>query len=92
MIVSFQHKGLEVFYKKGSTRGIQASHAKKLNRILTALDVACCPADMDIPSFKLHPMHGDKEGYWSVWDNGNWRVTFRFIGTDVELVNYTDYH
>jgi plasmid maintenance system killer protein len=24
--------------------------------------------------------------------NGNWRVIFRFIGQDVELVNYLDYH
>ncbi|UNF29972.1 type II toxin-antitoxin system RelE/ParE family toxin [Bartonella krasnovii] len=24
--------------------------------------------------------------------NENWRVTFRFIGTDVELVDYQDYH
>ena len=24
--------------------------------------------------------------------NGNWRVTFRFIGVDVELVNYFNYH
>ncbi|EGQ63876.1 hypothetical protein PJU76_02040 [Acidithiobacillus ferriphilus] len=24
--------------------------------------------------------------------NGNWRVTFRFVGADVELVDYQDYH
>jgi len=24
--------------------------------------------------------------------NGNWRVTFRFIESDVELVGYQDYH
>jgi len=24
--------------------------------------------------------------------NGNYRVIFRFIGQDVELVNYLDYH
>ncbi|MHB8386994.1 hypothetical protein [Metallibacterium sp.] len=27
-----------------------------------------------------------------MWVNGNWRVTFRFVGTDVELVDYQDYH
>lgn len=31
-------------------------------------------------------------GHWSIWVNGNWRVTFRFAGTDVELVDYQDYH
>jgi proteic killer suppression protein len=30
--------------------------------------------------------------HWSVWVNGNWRVTFRFIDGDVELVDYQDYH
>nr|WP_255701809.1 type II toxin-antitoxin system RelE/ParE family toxin [Bordetella sp. LUAb4] len=28
----------------------------------------------------------------SVRVNGNWRITFRFIGADIELVNYQDYH
>ncbi|WP_043913989.1 HigA family addiction module antitoxin [Candidatus Regiella insecticola] len=30
MIIGFRHKGLEAFYRTGSTRGINASHAKKL--------------------------------------------------------------
>nr|WP_245256312.1 type II toxin-antitoxin system RelE/ParE family toxin [Bartonella alsatica] len=32
------------------------------------------------------------KGYWSITVNGNWRVIFRFVGIDVELVNYLDYH
>jgi plasmid maintenance system killer protein len=32
------------------------------------------------------------DGHWFVWVNGNWRVTFRFVGADVELVDYQDYH
>ncbi|WP_425489321.1 type II toxin-antitoxin system RelE/ParE family toxin [Nitrincola alkalisediminis] len=30
--------------------------------------------------------------YCSIRVNGNRCVTFRFIGVDVELVNYIDYH
>ncbi len=45
-----------------------------------------------MPSFKLHQLKGELRGYWSVRVNGNWRVTFRFVGVDVELVNYVDYH
>lgn len=92
MIVGFRHKGLERFYRAGTTRGVQPAHVKKLRRILGLLDVAAKPADMDVPSFKLHPLKGDLKGYWSVWVNGNWRVTFRFLGSDVELVDYQDYH
>jgi proteic killer suppression protein len=92
MIVSFRHKGLELFYTSGSTKGILASHATKLGRILGLLDVASAPADVNLPGFKLHPLKGNMKGHWSVWVNGNWRVTFRFIGADVELVDYQDYH
>lgn len=92
MIISFRHKGLETLYKTGSTKGVQAAHVAKLNRILGLLDVAASPDDMSIPSLKLHPLKGELKGYWSVWVNGNWRVTFRFVGADVELVDYQDYH
>lgn len=92
MITGFRHKGLEAFYMTGTTRGIQVAHAAKLRRILALLDVATAPADLNIPSFKLHSLKGEMQGYWSIWVNGNWRVTFRFIGVDVELVNYVDYH
>jgi proteic killer suppression protein len=37
---SFKHKGLEKFYVSGSTKGIQAKHAKKLRMQLAALDTA----------------------------------------------------
>ncbi len=47
---------------------------------------------MNFPSFKLHPLKGEMKGHWSIWVNGNWRVTFRFVGADVELVDYQDYH
>ncbi|MBS3024976.1 type II toxin-antitoxin system RelE/ParE family toxin [Acidiphilium multivorum] len=92
MILSFRDKGLEAFYRTGSMRGIQAAQAGKLKRILGLLDVAQTPKDMNIPAFKLHPLKGDLAGHWSVWVNGNWRVTFRFVEAGVELVNYQDYH
>lgn len=92
MIVGFRHKGLEGFYATGSKKGIRPDHAAKLARILSALDVAAGPDDLSIPSFRTHLLTGDLAGHWSVWVNGNWRVTFRFIGTDIELVDYRDYH
>lgn len=92
MIVSFRHKGLELLYRTGSTRGVQAGHAAKLVRILAALDKAEQPADLTVPSYRLHPLKGDLHGHWSIWVNGNWRLSFRFIGANVELVDYQDYH
>src|SRR5690606_15264414 len=79
MIVGFRHKGLEAFYRKGTTRGIQVVHARKLELILALLHAAKEPADLNQPALRLHPLRGNLSGHWSVWVNGNWRVTFRFI-------------
>lgn len=92
VIVSFRHKGLERLYRDGSKKGVQAAHVPKLLRILSLLDVAQGPGDLDIPSFRIHPLKGDLAGCWSIWVNGNWRVTLRFLDGDVELVDYQDYH
>jgi proteic killer suppression protein len=35
---------------------------------------------------------GNQAGFWSITVNGNWRVIFRFVNSDVELVDYLDYH
>ena len=92
MIKSFKHKRLERFYIRGTTAGIQVAHAKRLRLILSNLDQAESPDDMDLPGLRLHPLRGDKKGVWSVSVSGNWRVTFRFNGRDAEIVNYEDYH
>lgn len=92
MIIGFRHKGLETLYQTGSTRGVQAEHASKLRRILAALDAAATPAELNQPGYKLHTLKGRLKGQWSIWVNGNWRVTFRFVGPDVERVDYQDYH
>jgi proteic killer suppression protein len=92
VIVSFRHKGLEALYEKDSIRGVQAAHAPKLRRILSALDVAQAPSDLAIPGFRMHKLTGVLLEHWSIWVNGNWRVTFRFVEGDVELVDYRDYH
>ncbi|EJF74188.1 hypothetical protein MCO_01936 [Bartonella sp. DB5-6] len=91
-IVSFKHKGLKLFFEKGSHKGIQSAHAKKLANILVILDTISSPEQVTIKSYRLHALTGDLKGYWSMRVNANWRVTFRFIGTDIELVDYQDYH
>lgn len=92
MIKSFAHKGLERFFKTGSKSGIRPDHAGKLARQLALLNVAVKPDDMDFPGWGLHPLKGGMAGHWSVWASANWRLTFRFVGEDVEVVDYQDYH
>ena len=76
---------------KVSKAGIQANHAPKLRRILGLLDAASQPEDINLPGFRLHPLTGKQKGHFSVWVNGNWRVIFRFVDENIELVSYLEY-
>jgi len=92
MIKSFRHKGLKRYFESGSASGIQPHHAKRLRMQLVALDTAASIDDMDIPGFKLHPLKGSDKGRWSIWVNGNWRITFEFRDGDAFVLDYEDYH
>ncbi|HEV7670392.1 MAG TPA: type II toxin-antitoxin system RelE/ParE family toxin [Thermoanaerobaculia bacterium] len=91
-ILSFRHKGLELFFTTGKTTKIQSQHADRLRLILGRLNVATEPRDMNLPGLGLHQLKGDRRGTWAVSVSGNWRVTFEFVGKDVEAVDYEDYH
>jgi proteic killer suppression protein len=92
MIKSFAHKGLEAFFVSGSVKGINPQHAGRVRRQLARLDVATAPQDMNVPGWKFHELKGVRKGEYAVWINGNWRLTFRFEGTDAVKVNCEDYH
>ena len=73
--------------------GIQAAHASKLAAMLRRLNETTDAQGMNLPGWKLHPLKGREfKGHFSVWANGNWRMTFTFEGTDAVLVDYQDYH
>jgi len=92
VIRSFEHKGLERFYRDGSKAGIQPKHASRLRLQLGRLDAAAAPQDMNLPGWRLHPLKGDLKGQWAVWVDENWRLVFAFEDEDAVLVDYTDYH
>lgn len=92
MIKSFGHGGIERFFRTGSKAGIQPKHAEKLRRQLFALDNAERAQDMNAPGWRLHQLHGELTGHWSIDVSGNWRLTFAFEGVDAVLVDYQDYH
>jgi toxin HigB-1 len=91
MIKSWRHKGLEEFFVSDSKAGIRPDHASKLKRQLSRLDEARSPQDMNVPGWKLHELEGALAGHYAVKVNGKWRMTFKFDGTDVILVDYQDY-
>jgi proteic killer suppression protein len=92
LISNFRHKGLAAFFLHGSRAGIQPRHAARLRLILTALDGARQPADLNAPGWRLHALKGGLLGFHAVTVNANWRVIFRFEGGDARDVDYVDYH
>jgi proteic killer suppression protein len=92
VIRTFRHKGLQAFHDLGSLAGIQPAHAGRLRLILSALDTACHPTNMNAPGWNLHVLHGDLRGFHAVRVSGNWRVVFRLSAGDAWDVDYVNYH
>jgi proteic killer suppression protein len=92
LIKQFKHKGLEIFFNSGNTKGINPEHADKIARILDRLDAVSNSKDMNLTGYKLHKLQGKEKDIYSVWVNGNWRITFKFIEEDAYIVDYRDYH
>ncbi len=94
MIASFKSKALERYWWKGDKRHVDTRHLKKLTALLTALDAATRPEDMNLPGFAFHQLTGDQVGRYAVKVDKNWRVTFGWSedGADSVDVDYEDYH
>jgi proteic killer suppression protein len=88
----FPAQGAAPVFETGSTAGIQAPLARKLRLQPAALHSATQIDDMDLPGYSLHPLKGADKGKWSIWVNGNWRLTFAFRDGHVFDLDIEDYH
>lgn len=92
MIVGFRHRGLKKLYERGDGSRLPADMIQKISAVLAALDLAQTVNDLDRPSFRLHPLTGNRAGQWSVTVRSNWRIVFRFENGDASDVDFVDYH
>ncbi len=92
MIRSFKHRGLRRLFERDDSSGIRPDLVDTVQEILTALDDAVTPQELNLPGYRLHPLKGDLKGFWSVTVRANWRIIFRFEGTDAFDVELIDYH
>ena len=92
MIESFRHKGLKKFYEEDDDRKLPPEMAERIRDILTALDAALAVEELNLPSFRLHPLKGALKGSWAVTVRANWRIMFRFSNGAVTDVDFIDYH
>jgi proteic killer suppression protein len=92
-IQSFRHKGLKRLFEADKARGLPANQVDKIKDVLAALDAAESIEEMNVmPGWRLHPLRGDLEGFWSATITGNWRLIFRFEDGDALDLDLIDYH
>lgn len=65
---------------------------QKARERLALLDKAQSGLDLSIPALKYEELKGKKKGTYSIRINNKYRVTFKWIGQDVEVVWVGDYH
>jgi proteic killer suppression protein len=92
MIVSFRHRGLKRLYEDDDRRKLPADMVERIRRILAALDVAMRVEDIDLATFRLYRLRGERKGMWAVTVRANWRIVFRFADGDASDVDFIDYH
>jgi proteic killer suppression protein len=92
MIKGFKHRGLRQLFENDNPKGLNAEHVRKIRQILGVMHAAQKIAEMDISTFRLHPLTGDLKGYWSVTVRANWRIIFRFEDGKAFDVDLVDYH
>ena len=92
MIRSFRHRGLKRLYERGDRSQVGADMLDRIENILAKLDTSDVPEKMNLSGFRLHPLKGDLAGFWAVTVRANWRITWRFEGSDVVEVDLIDYH
>jgi len=92
MVRGFKHRGLKRLFERDDRSGIRPDLVDTVQEILTVLDDAETPQELNLPGYRLHPLKGDLKGFWSVTVRANWRIIFRFEGTNAFDVQLIDYH
>ena len=94
-IESIRHKGLRQFYEDGNAKGVQAATVDKLKKLLLAIETAASLDDLALfPGWRLHPLKGDLDGFWSLTVTGNWRLILEYeaASNTARLLDLIDYH
>jgi len=95
IIREFVHKGLKRLYEEDSAKGIPASSADKLRKMLDFLDGMDEAEELQaLLTWKAHRLTGDRKGTWSLSVTANLRLTFCIDALEREIreVNLEDYH
>ena len=92
MILSFKNRETEVLYESGKSR-LYGAISRTAIRKLIQLDEAIQLSDLAAPpGNRLEALKGNRRGQHSIRINNQWRICFRWSGTDAGDVEICDYH
>lgn len=89
---SIKHSGLRRYFERGDARKLHAEHVVRIRQILELLDGLDALGGLSESTYRLHPLKGDRQGFWSVRVDRTWRIVFRIEGGDACEVDLVDYH
>jgi len=92
MIVSFKHRGLKRFFVTSDRSRINPNHVERIQLILADLNAARTIEQLRQPAYRLHPLKGQLEGFYSIYVSGNWRIIFKMQEGMVSDIDLLDYH
>ena len=81
--------------------GVNSRHSRKLpselhakaQRLLDQINVTVVVEVLNAPpGNRLEKLKGDREGFWSIRINDQWRIVFRWEAGDTLDVDIIDYH
>ena len=92
MIRSFTSNALARYWTRGQEGRIRPEWRNKVRLVLSRLDAAERPEEMDAPGYAFHALKGGMRGRYAVSVSRNWRITFAWSGADAIDVDLEDCH
>jgi len=93
LIKNFKDDETQKIYQRQRSRKLPADIQQTALRKLRMINNSVSINDLRVPpANRLEKLSGDRAGQWSIRINDQWRVCFRWEGSDALDVEITDYH
>jgi proteic killer suppression protein len=93
VIRSFRDPDAERLFRRERVKRVPPDLHRTALRKLLMLDAATSLADLRVPpANRLEKLSADRLGQHSIRINDQWRICFRWVGSDAYDVEIVDYH
>jgi proteic killer suppression protein len=93
VIKTFNNGETQKIYQRQRSQKLPSDIQQVALRKLRMINNAVTISDLRVPpANRLEKLSGDRAGQWSIRINDQWRVCFRWEGSDAYDVEVVDYH